>query len=362
MNSFVRSLVIAGLVASLSACADAPAQSRPPVTAAQPAAAPIFTAPPGPCALRPSCDTPFPKQSKRDFRHHGSSFLSSTQHARHRGRDLFLLPGTPQWVLGKFAYGLSDKDLKDEDIDVYLLRGCGASWEKVGTYRTSEDEGAHPVVHGVADRGGQIFVNLAQVLPGGPLGVGRHRIKMVVAGDGTSADVFLEVLPEGARIAVTDIDGTLTEKEEALVGDVLTGGHSATHPGAAEVMRALSGRGFFLFYLTARPHWLEPRTREWLALRGFPPGIVHTSVTSTGRMGEAAASFKMGELGLLKTATGLAPELAFGNMPSDVAAYASSGIPKTFYYKLDDDARGGVKHDDYRTLLPSLGELSAVCP
>ncbi|WP_282425428.1 phosphatidylinositol transfer protein [Polyangium sp. 15x6] len=358
MDFFVRSFAAIGLVASLSACSGAPAQSRPVATAAQ---APAPAIPSGPCALRPSCDTPFPGQSKREFRHHRSGLLNALG-ARHRGRDLFLLPGAPQWALGKFAYGPSDKDLKDEDIDVYLLRGCGASWEKVGTYRTTEDEGSHPAVLGVADQGGQIFVNLAQVLPDGPLGVGRHRIKLVVAGDATSAELFLEVLPPSARIVVTDIDGTLTEKEEALVGDVLTGNHSQTHPGAVEVMRALSGRGFFMFYLTARPHWLEPRTREWLALRGFPPGIVHTSVTATGRMGGAAASFKSGELGLLKTATGLLPELAFGNMPSDVDAYSSSGIPKTFYYKLDQDARGGVKHDDYRTLLPSLGELPAVCP
>ncbi len=290
--------------------------------------------------------------------------LAKAADARHRGRDLFLLPGTPQWVLGKFAYGPADKDLTDEDVDVYLLRGCGASWEKVGTYRTTEEAGSHPEVLGVEDRGGQIFVDLGKALPDGPLGVGRHRIKMVVPGDGTSVELFLEVLPPGARIVVTDIDGTLTEKEEALVGDVLSGGHSETHPGAVEVMRALSGRGFFMFYLTARPHWLEPRTREWLALHGFPPGIVHTSVTATGRMGAAAASFKTGELGLLKTATGLLPELAFGNMPSDVTAYSSVGIPvgRTFYYKLGEDARGGVKHDDYRTLLPKLGELSAVCP
>ena len=362
MGSFVRFLAPLGLLASLAACSSA--TPRPAVTAAGAAAEPTPAPPPGPCGFRPACDTPLLVQSKRGFRHHGSKLLTKTSDARHRGRDLFLLPGAPQWVLGKFAYGPTDADLEDEDIDVYLLRGCGAAWENVGTYRTTAEAGSHPEVLGVEDRGGQIFLDLAKALPGGPLGVGRHRVKLVVAGDGTSVDLFLEVLPPGARIVVTDIDGTLTAKEEALVGDVLTGGHSDTHPGAVDVMRALSGRGFFLFYLTARPHWLEPRTREWLSLHGFPPGIVHTSVTATGRMGGAAASFKSGELGLLKTSTGLAPELAFGNMPSDVAAYSGSGIPvgRTFYYKLDDDPRGGVKHDDYRKLLPSVGELPAVCP
>jgi phosphatidate phosphatase PAH1 len=220
-------------------------------------------------------------------------------------------------------------------------------------------------VLGIDDRGGQIFVDLRNAsLPGGPLGVGRHRIHMVVAGDGTSTDLFLEVLPPGARIAVTDVDGTLTESEDAIVGDVLQDQHAGAHPGAADAMKALAGRGYFIFYLTARPGWLVPRTRRWLALHGFPPGILHTTVSSTGVFGDAAASFKSGELTLLKDATGLVPDIAFGNMPSDVATYAATGIPagRAYFYRLEGDARGGVKHDDYRALLPSLGGLPARCP
>jgi phosphatidate phosphatase PAH1 len=136
------------------------------------------------------------------------------------------------------------------------------------------------------------------------------------------------------------------------------------HPGAADAMKALAGRGFLLFYLTARPDWLVVRTRRWLALRGFPPGILHTTVTSTGVMGDAAAAFKSRELTLLKDATGIVPEIAFGNMPSDVATYAAAGIPaaRAYFYRLDGDARGGVTHADYRALLPALGGLPARCP
>jgi phosphatidate phosphatase PAH1 len=273
------------------------------------------------------------------------------------------LPGSPQWVLAKFAYGPEDKDIEDENVAIYVLRDCGTSWESAGTFRTTT-EGSHAEVLGVADQGGQIYVDLAKVLPGGPLGIGRHRVHLVVPGDGSVVDLYLEVLAPGARIAVSDIDGTLTESENAVVWDVLTDDKAGANPGAADVMKELSGRGFYMFYLTARPHWLEPTTRKWLTMRGFPPGIVHTSLTATGRTGPEAAAFKSGELSLLKQATGLVPALGFGNMPSDVIAYSNAGLSKagTFFFKLAENANGAVVHDDYRTLVPKLSVLPKSCP
>jgi hypothetical protein len=370
-----RSIPLAAtlLGASLAACtgsragatgtsaAPGPRIASAPTQAASPATTAAFA-----CALRPACDAPLPPvATRRPFAHNRSSLIVAAGDPRHRGRDLFLLPGSAPWVIGKFAYGPTDKDLEDEDVDVWLLRDCGPNWEKVGTFRTTATEGAHPPVLGVADRGGQIFVDLSKTaLPTGPLGAGRHRIRMIVVGDGSGADLYLEILKPGARIAVSDIDGTLTEREDAVVGDVLGGSHAEAHPGAAEAMKALAGRGYHLFYLTARPDWLVPRTREWLALRGFPPGILHTTTTATGVMGEAAAAFKSAELDALKKATGLVPALAFGNMPSDVATYANAGISpgRTYYYKLEADPRGGVRHDDYRGLLPAVSTLPAMCP
>ena len=46
----------------------------------------------------------------------------------------------PQWALAKFAYGLSDDDLKDEEVDVWVMRGC-ATWERLATAETTEDDG-----------------------------------------------------------------------------------------------------------------------------------------------------------------------------------------------------------------------------
>jgi len=363
----IGAVVLAGLAASsLAGCGGASAEEPAPAYAKSPVPSPAPSAElaaPGPCPPRPACDAPPPPpEPARGFRHTRTGLVTTLGSPQHRGRDLLLTTSAPQWILGKFAYGPSDKDLSDEDVDVYLLRGCGATWEKIGTFRTTPGEQSHPPVLGVADQGGQIFVELSKIAR--PLDVGRHRVRMVVAGDGSAAELFLEILPPGARVAVSDIDGTLTSSEMAVLDEVATGVVPVAHPGAAQVMHALAGRGYHLFYLTARPDWLAPRTRAWLAHQGFPPGILHTTTTSTGVIGEAAAAFKAAELAALRASTGLVPDFAFGNMPSDVATYSGAGIApaRAYYYKLTGDLRGGVGHADYRTLLPTFAALPALCP
>lgn len=369
-----------GLTSACSATDEPPPTPPPPASALAPAAlvpalspgsaaAPAQAgglpgAPPAAaaCPPRPACDAPMPALVRRDFQRRRSSATTSLGPPRHRGRDLFLRPGKPQWAIGKFAYGPADKDLSAEEVDVWLLRGCGATWEKVGTFKTTNDEGGHPPVLGIEDKGGHVFVELSKVTR--PLDVGRHRVRMVVAGDLSATDLFIEVLPPGARVAVSDIDGTLTESEAAIAGDVIKGEESEAHPGAADAMKALASRGYHLFYLTARPDWLVPTTRAWLSNKGFPPGILHTTTTATGVGGDAAAAFKSAELAALKAELGIVPEYAFGNMPSDVTTYGNAGLKAAscYYYKLDGDLRSGVRHDDYRTLVPAFSALPPICP
>lgn len=330
--------------------------------------APVASAAPVPCPVRPACDAPPPPSgAPRPFKHQRSR-LAALAKPRHRGRDLFAYPGGAQWVIAKFAYGPQDKDLEDEEIDVHLLRGCGGAWEKVGTYRTSKGDGPHPTVEGIKDTSGRITVDLAKApIEGGParpLEAGRHRVHLVVAGDGSSTDLFLEVLAPGARVAVTDIDGTLTSSEAAVLSELAGKAPPAAHPGAAETMKALADSGYYLFYLTARPEWLVDNTRAWLSLRGFPPGILHSTMGVTGAIYSVAAEFKGAELAWLKSSVGLVPEFAFGNMPSDVQTYSHAGIPAShcYYYALAGDPRGGVRHDDYRTIAASLAGLPVGCP
>ncbi|MBI2390180.1 MAG: phosphatidylinositol transfer protein [Deltaproteobacteria bacterium] len=282
------------------------------------------TGPIGPssCELRPACDAPLPPLgSKTSWRHTTTSLSVAAGSPRHRGRDLFLKPGTKQWAIAKFAYGAIDKDIKDEDVDVYLLRDCGSTWKKLGTYRTTE-ESAHTTEEGVIDSGGRVYVDIAAVEPI-PLGVGRHRVHFVVKGD----------LP-------------------------------GANPGSPQVMTTLAQRGYYVFYLTARPEWFVQKTRDWVKMRGFPPGIIHTTFSAIGETGAAAIEYKTSELANLKTKTGIVPTYGFGNTDSDSTAYDNVKITPAanrYFFKYTD-TRGGTSHDDYSKLVPKFAAEAAVCP
>ena len=315
------------------------------------------------CALRPACDgAPPDPGSKRAWVHTTSSITAALGSPRHRGRDLFQLAGGPTWLLAKFAYGTVDKDIKDEDVDVYLQRGCAGPWKKLGTFKTTND-GAHATVEGIVDTGGRLYVDLGTTGEA-PLPLGKHRVHFVVGGDLSTTDQFIEVVPKTARIAVTDMDGTLTTSEYAAWTDYVGGAPPDAHPGAADALTTLAKRGYHLFYLTARPEWLMGRTREWIPLRKFPPGIVHTTLSGLGASGTAATTFKTEELALLKADTGIVPSFAFGNKDTDVAAFVNAKVPGSgcYYYDMAADPKGGTVHKDYAKLVAPFAALPTLCP
>lgn len=301
--------------------------------------------------------------SARPFRHHGSSVARSLGSPRHRGRDRFFRPGDAQVVLAKFAYGMVDTDLKDEEVDVFVRRGCGASWEKLGTATTTTNETHHPSVDGVEDRGGQIFFKIPD---GATLDVGRHVLRLVVAGDLTWTEVLVEIVNPGTPMFVSDVDGTLTSSENVEMLKVLEGKIPDAHPGAATAFRILVEKGYRPMYLTARPEMLVPRTRAFLRAHGFPLGVVHTSPATFGAgMGASAAAFKKTELAAL-TALGLEPRFGFGNMPSDSEAYEAAGIDESrrIFYRIDGTYKGRriESYDDLRAEFSVLPNAPSAHP
>jgi len=330
--------------------------------------APPDTAPAS-CDLRPKCDAPLPDVGpKGSFRHTTSGWGGS---ANHRGRDLFVKAGSKQWALAKFAYGggsvaggIVDNDAQDEDVDVYLLRDCGSTWKKVGTFRTTND-GAHSTEENVIDTGGRIYVDLSTLEPV-PLGVGRHRVHFVMKGDLSATDQYIEVLPDSAKVVVTDIDGTLTTSESASFTEAFGLSPPGANPGSAEALTALAKRGYYMLYLTARPEWFVQKTRNWLNDKGFPPGIVHTGFSLIGETGSAAINLKTSELAALKTRTGVVPSYGFGNTDTDAAAYDNAGISppaNRYFFKATGDLKGGTLHDDYSKLVAPFSALPITsCP
>jgi phosphatidate phosphatase PAH1 len=186
----------------------------------------------------------------------------------------------------------------------------------------------------------------------------------VVAGDLSSTDVYVDIVEPGTPVVVSDVDGTLTGKETEEFTALLTGDLPTTHESAPEVIRALSEKGYRVFYLTARPEFLGDRTREFLSQYGYPEGIMHTSLKTTGATGTAAADFKTEELAAIAK-RGLVPTYAFGNTDSDAKAYFSSGITPAdhrIFYQFDDREFGGRRIESYADILAEMQGAAQVCP
>jgi hypothetical protein len=300
------------------------------------------------CSPIPACDAPAPA---------GGDPADSPNY---RGRDLFLNPGDPQWILAKFTWGsLADFDIHEEDVDIWLLRDCGASWELLGTATTTND-GDHPTVEGVEDTGGRIYF---QIPPGQELGLGRHRVRLVMKSDDTSTELFIEVVPKGTPVFVSDVDGTLTTDEYAQVVTLFSGTLPDAHPFAAEAFQVLVSKGYHPFYLTARPEVLGQSTREFLDQKGFPPGVAHTTLTKSGATGAEAVQFKTTELTMLAQ-KGMVPAYGFGNTDSDAEAYDNAGITPVdhrVFFQFDDVAHGGRRIESYQDLLAELNALPSLC-
>lgn len=312
------------------------------------------------CAPMPACNGGSAPAlgAKRDFQHLGSRLIAAAETAHHRGRDAIYTAGEAQWVIGKLAYGPTDKDLKDEEVDVWLERGCGGSWEKLGTSRTT-NENAHAAVEGVEDSGGRVYF---QIPAGKELALGRHRVRLVVAGDHTSADLLIDVVPKNMPVVVSDVDGTLTSSEAAEYPALLEGELPEARPDAPAVLTALAKKGYRPIYVTARPEWLTERTKQFLAERGFPPGIVHTTTGATGAFNGPAAEFKSAELARAE-AKGLKIQWAFGNRASDTDAYDAAHVePKDHRVFLQvDDPHGGRRIEKYADVLPAAQASVLAC-
>jgi phosphatidate phosphatase PAH1 len=248
---------------------------------------------------------------------------------RHRRSRAVAALGEPAHVAQKFAYGLLSKDLEDEPVRVFLDTCDG--WKAVAEATTDDD--------------GRVSVALDP-----RLAPGVHRLRFVVSGDGSSAEAAVWMKPRGTRLAVFDIDGTLTVSDREVVKDVeadlfrplLTGDYvPRVYPGAADLTRALTEKGYVLLYLTGRPYWLARRTREWLAEAGFAPGVLRLTDRTRDFLPDrrGVGEFKRRYLASL-AAAGFVLELAHGNAPTDVYAYLRAGIPPQAVYIIG--RHGGV--------------------
>lgn len=318
---------------------------------AGPACTPVAFAPPGPAS---------------EWRHTSTSLVTVTQGAAsHRGQDVVVVEGTGPLLVGKFAYGAFDKDLEDEEVEVFLQLDppCGA-WVSYGTVLSSED-GQYGTQYGIEDDGGRVFF----ALPGGDaLPVGRYPVRMLVHGDLSRAAFTLFVVPARTSTVVFDIDGTLTTSDFQLIAelflDIFNGDYvPELRPGGPDVVRAWAGRGYLVVYLTGRPDMLRARSEEWLVGQGFPPGAVHLTDTNAQALPTSGgvAAYKTDFLAKLRAEADVDLFAAYGNATTDIEAYAAAGIPLERTFVIGDNAGEGgtVALDSYPAHLPAAQAMPA---
>ena len=281
----------------------------------------------------PSCGTPnpfAPPGRRAVFRHKRSMVTVKLGRPRHRGRDTLVFEGEAQVLIGKFAYGKTHKDLKDEEVEIFIQKEapCGP-WVSVGTAPTTRD-GDYGTDYGIYDDGGRVFYTFPAraALP-----AGRYPAVMLVIGDDSMARMEIHVFKKGEQAVVFDIDGTLTIGDSEIVREVLedpVGDYSPEmRKGAVEVVKAIAAKGYRIIYITGRPETLTGKTREWLEEKDFPPGALRTTDRTSQVMPTARGveRFKTDVLTDL-TARGLNIFAAYGNATTDIAAYQNAGIAK----------------------------------
>lgn len=227
---------------------------------------------------------------------------------RHRGIDLITTTGAAvQHVRGEISYGLADKALEDESVEVFAC--VNAAWRPLGVAVTDGEGGFDLALTG------------SRRLP-----QGQRPLYVSVVGDRSGVGFLGLVAAAGSRVGVSDIDGTLTSREGAFPESLLSGAAVAAHPGAAQAWQAARQRGQQPVYLTSRGRVFTESTRRWLAERGFPAGPVRLAPSFLTFPGDATVDYKARALAEI-TATGLSLGVGAGNRKSDIQAYQRAGLP-----------------------------------
>lgn len=246
------------------------------------------------------CPEP-PAAKAQGFRHKRSKLIAKVGSSNNRGIDLIASEDDKRQVIaGKLAYGKADKDVEDEDAEVFAC--VDAAWKSLGVART-DDDGRFKII-----------------LEDARLPVGMRDLYVAARGDGSGAYFVGYVAPHGTAIVVTDVDGTLSWSENAILKTVISRDHDINH--RPDAPQALTKLGYPIVYTTARGDVFIDVTRKWLERHGFPRGLLRLSHGAFAKPGSSAIAYKKAVLKSLpvKIAAGI------GNRESDIIAYTAVGV------------------------------------
>lgn len=252
--------------------------------------------------------TPAPAQ---EWRHTiATPIVTAAGAANHSAQDPIGDRADAVTLHGKFTYGLISKDLEDEKIAVWI-DDC-AGWRSLGEPLTDSD--------------GRIAVPVPADVTTTP---GVYEARFQVLGDRSTTRAYVWLLPRGTHIALTDIDGTMTESDSELFQQILDGSHvPVAYPGAVALTTAHAGRGHVVMYLTGRPYYLTQKSRDWLANLAFAPGPLHgTDSNGEALPTEAGVGDFKKHFVMSLVAAGYQIDVAYGNASTDIYAYLGAGVP-----------------------------------
>jgi len=172
----------------------------------------------------------------------------------------------------------------------------------------------------------------------------------VLEADETCAPHYAFLLDAGAKVVITDIDGTLTLSDEELFSQIDDGSYTPLeNMSAALMMNTWADKGYQVVYLTARPHAFRAETRTWLSDLGYPLGPVITANSLV--FGDSARQYKREWVNRIVNDFGWEVAAAYGNAESDIDAYEDAGIPKDITFIVGPNAgvadTVAIENNDY---------------
>jgi phosphatidate phosphatase PAH1 len=308
---------------------------------------PTTTPPPAP-SIGPAVDCPVLSSAgpavAAGFDHLTSGALGEP---RHELDEPVVRRGDAVRLNARFRYGLVSKDLEDEEVTAYARLETCSEWTALGTGRTDDD--------------GMFALDLAPALFDQ---LGAYDVEIVAHGDLSRARGHVFVVPDGQPSVVFDIDGTLTTSDSELFSELYDGVPAEMYEGGPDVAHRYAEAGYFIVYLSGRPHMLQEMSRAWLEAHDFPIGPVITSDHALEASGPLVRVHKREHLTDLIDRAGLEFPFAYGNATTDICAYLDVGIDPASTFIIGPHAGescdGGeptVAIDSYTSHMSQLSDL-----
>lgn len=261
----------------------------------------------------------FSKPVKKSFHNFGNRILAGLYQPWHMVHDQMVRSGQGATLTAKFDYdALLHKDLEGEYVHAYLYGTGMSGWQYLGRYTTDSD--------------GKIFVDA------GTRAVGEYKVRLVVEGDLSQVDGYLSVVDPQRPAVLFDVDGTLTINDFEAYADYVGVKTAQAYYYAPQVVRAYRDKGYQLVFLTARPYWVTKDARQWFGTQGLPEWHYRANSYGDGPIPPDTQAHKTNYVKYLRETVGLNIVRAYGNAPTDIAAYADGGIAKAETYIIGEHA------------------------